>query len=379
MNRYDNIYKYIMALLLLLYIGIMIFFSIITPDKTFSQSENRPLEQKPKFSLHSLVKGKFISNFEKYIADQFPFRDFWIGVKSEGERTLGKKENNEVYLGKDNYLIQKFKKPENDSLNNRVKAINSFDLSNPHMNKYFMLVPNSIKILENKLPSYAPNTDQLAYIDKIKKGLNKNIKFIDIYNTLYSKKNEYIFYKTDHHWTSKGAYYSYEKTGEYMGFVPHNNNYFNVKKVTDSFYGSLYSKSGFRHLTPDSIEIYLPKENDVQSVYYSDTNKKFNSIYFMDNLDKKDKYTIFLNGNHPLVKINTNVKNNKKLLVIKDSYANCFIPFLMGHYSEIYMVDLRYYNEDINTLIKDNNIDNSLILYNVNTFFEDESICNISQ
>lgn len=368
-----------MALSLLLYMGIMILFNIIIPNKTFSESENRPLEQKPKFSFQSLVNGKFISNFEKYISDQFPFRDFWIGVKSESERTLGKKENNEVYLGEDNYLIQKFKKPKNDDLKSRVEAINSFALSNPHMNKYFMLVPNSIKILENKLPSYAPNADQLLYIDKIKRGLSKDIKFIDVYDTLSSKKDEYIFYKTDHHWTSKGTYYAYEKIGTYMGFTPHNNNYFNVKKVTDSFYGSLYSKSGFRHLTPDDIEIYLPQENAVQSVYYSDTNKKLNSIYSMDNLNKKDKYTIFFDGNHPLVKINTTVKNNKKLLVIKDSYANCFVPFLIGHYSEIYMVDLRYYSEDINTLIKANNINDSLILYNVNTFFEDESICNISQ
>lgn len=379
MNKYNCIYKYLMALLLILYIGAMMTFSVITPNKAFSECENRPLEQKPNFSFESLIKGKFISNFENYISDQFPYRDFWIGVKSDTERFIGKKENNEVYLGKDKYLLQKFNKPEDDNLKNRIDAINSFALANPNINKYFMLVPNSIKVLQNNLPYDAPCADQLIYINKIKKELNKNIKFIDVYDALHAKKNEYIFYKTDHHWTSKGAYYAYEKAAPYMGLTPHDISYFNIKKVTDNFYGSLYSKSGFRHLDPDSIEIYLPKKDDGQLVCYSDKNTNFNSIYFMNNIDKKDKYTIFFDGNHPLVKISTNIKNGKKLLVIKDSYANCFIPFLVGHYSEIYMVDLRYYNEDLNSLIKSNNINDSLILYNVNTFFEDESICNISQ
>ncbi|KAJ51071.1 hypothetical protein BD780_000191 [Clostridium tetanomorphum] len=379
MNKYNNIYKCIMSLLLIMYIGSIIVFNLIIPNKAFSESENRPLEQKPNFSIESVIKGRFISNYEKYISDQFPFRDFWIGVKSDTEKILGKKENNEVYLGKDGYLIQKFNKPLDENFKSKINSINAFANSNLNINTYFMLVPNSVKVLEERLPSFAPSADQLIYINKVKNALNKDIKFIDVYNTLYSKKNEYIFYKTDHHWTTKGSYYAYKKLAKEMALTPYNKDYFEVKKVTDSFYGSLYSKGGFRDITPDSIELYIPKEKHNFKVWYSDSNTTTNSLYKIDNLNKKDKYTVFLNSNHPLIKIKSDISNNKKLLLIKDSYANSFIPFLAEHYSEIYVVDLRYYDENLNTLIKANNIDDNLILYNVNTFFEDESVNNINQ
>jgi Lysophospholipase L1 and related esterases len=212
----------------------------------------------------------------------------------------------------------------------------------------------------------------------VRNSIDKSIEFVDIYDVLNSKKNEYIFYKTDHHWTTKTAFRAYEKLGADMGFIPHEENYFNIKKVTDSFYGSLYSKGGFRNINPDSIELYIPKKNEVNKVEYVDEHKFSDSIYNMEDLNKKDKYAVFFDGNHGLIKISTNVSNGKKLLVVKDSYANCLIPFLTGHYSEIYVVDPRYYSDDLKELIKINSIKNMLILYNVNTFFEEESIENIS-
>ncbi|MEY8304404.1 DHHW family protein [Anaerosalibacter bizertensis] len=187
-----------------------------------------------------------------------------------------------------------------------------------------------------------------------------------------------IYYKTDHHWTSKGAFYAYKRLGESMGFYPHGNDYFDIKEVTDSFYGSLYSKGRFRNIKGDSIELYIPKKSENCTVEYYDEKKISNSLYNMESLKEKDKYTVFLNGNHSLLKINTDISNSKKLLIIKDSYANSLVPFLTGHYNEIYMIDLRYFNEDLSKFIKENNIDDTLILYNVKTFFEDNSIEKIS-
>jgi len=379
LDKHNLVYKYAIGILLLLYIGGMVLLNITTPKKVFSESENRKLEQVPHFSLNELFHGKFTSNYEKYISDQFAFRDFWIGVKSELERTMGKKESNGVYLGKDGYLLQAFNKPDDKSFNNKIDAINTFDESTPELSKYFMLVPNSVKILSDKLPDYAPVEDEIQYINKVRSSINKNIEFVDIYDVLNSKKDEYIFYKTDHHWTTKTAFYAYEKLGAYMGFIPHEENYFNIKKVTESFYGSLYSKGGFRDIDPDSIELYISKKNEVNKVEYVDEHKFSNSIYYMENLNKKDKYAVFFGGNHGLIKISTNADSRKKLLVVKDSYANCLIPFLIGHYSEIYVVDPRYYSDDLKELIKSNSINNMLILYNVNTFFEEESIENISE
>ncbi|MFD3158105.1 DHHW family protein [Haloimpatiens sp. FM7330] len=374
LQKYNKVYKYIMAIFFLLFIGIIFISNIVTPKRIFSDSENRRLEQAPKFSLKRILKGEFTSNYEKYISDQFVLRDLWIGVKSEAEVAIGKKDNNGVYLGKDGYLLQNFKKSDVKELKDKINVINSFAASTPNLNKYFMLVPNSMKVLEDKLPPYAPVDDELTYINKVKNSMDSSVNFIDLYNTLYSKKDEYIYYKTDHHWTTKGAYYAYKKICEDIGITPHDESYFDVKKVTDSFYGTQYSKGGFKNIQPDSIELYLPKGNEKYNVEYYDENKTTNSLYDMNNLNKKDKYTVFFNGNHPFMKISTNIKNGKKLLVIKDSYANSFIPFLTGHYSEIYVVDLRYYTDNLNKLVKSNDINDMLILYNAKSFFEDENI-----
>ncbi|KNF08589.1 DHHW protein [Gottschalkia purinilytica] len=352
--------------------------NIFIPSKKFSESENRVLEQLHRFSFEQLFNGKFTSNFEKYISDQFPLRDFWIGVKSNSERVIGKKENNDVYLGKDNYLMEKFNKYNKKDLKEKINAINSFAKNNPKLNKYFMLVPNSIKVLEEKLPKYAPHEEELEYIEEVKNLLDKDVEFIDVYNELKEHKDEYIYYKTDHHWTTKGAYYAYEKLCKSMGLKYHDNEYFYTEKVTDNFYGSLYSKGGFRNLEPDSINLYIPKKYEEVRVEYLDNKEKDDSLYKLENLKKKDKYTVFFGGNQPLIKVTTNTKNKKKLLLVKDSYANSLIPFLTGNYSEIYIVDLRYYNEDISKLIKDNKIKDIFILYNVKTFSEDSAISNIS-
>ncbi len=369
MKKQDS-YKPILSILLLIYIGSMIIINKITADKVFSEAENRRLEQAPKLSTSQLMDGRFTANYEKYVSDQFPLRDFWIGVKSNGEKALGKKENNGVYLGKDGYLMEKFKKPSEKIFKSKVDDINSLVSNMLNANKYFILAPNSMKILEDKLPPYAPNADELIYIDRVKSSIDNDIKFVDIYDALYSHKDEYIYYKTDHHWTTRGAYLAYERFMEYIGEGPHKEDYFNIEKVTDDFYGSLYSKSGFRKLTPDSIELYIPKQDEGIKVEYVDERKDSNSIYNMDSLNEKDKYTVFLGGNYPLIKISTNIDNKEKLLIIKDSYANSFIPFLTGHFSEIYVVDPRYYDEDLTTLMKDKSIDNILIIYNVKTFFE---------
>lgn len=378
MNKHTNIYNLTMALALIIFLFGMPVSYILVPDREFSESENRVLGKIPTFSFEEVSSGKFTSDFEKYVSDQIPLRDLWINIKSSTERVIGKKDNNGIYLGSDGYLLQKFSKPDLGIINANVAAINSFAAANPDIKKYFMLVPNSVKVLEDKLPKYAAPENQLEYIDGIKKSINSDIDFIDVYDTLSSKKDEYIYYKTDHHWTTLGAFYAYKKLGSEMGFTANNQNFYDVKKVTDSFYGTLYSKGGFRNIAPDSIELYSPKKNEEIKLWYYDNEKADDSVYKLDNLNKKDKYTVFLDGNHSLIKINTNSSGNKKLVIIKDSYANSLVPFLTDHYSEIYMVDLRFYYDNINEFIKNNGIDDALILYNANTFFEDKSISKIS-
>lgn len=375
--KYKWLSQYTIGIILLVFIGIMIVLNILTPNRNFSELENRVLEQKPYFSWDELFEGYFTANYEKYIADQFACKDFWVGIKSDLERALGKKEFNGVYLGKDGYLLPAFKEPDEENFQNKLAAINAFGSATPTINKYFMLVPNASGILGDKLPSYVAATEEQKWLARVEKSLDQSIKFVNVNETLEAKQNEYVYYKTDHHWTTKGAFYAYQRLIKSMGGVPHTEGYYKTQRVTDSFYGSLSAKAGFRQVSPDSIEVYLPKGQESYQIEYFDEEgqgQTSNSLYQMANIQKKDKYSLFLGGNHPLVKITTKGVGQKKLLVLKDSYANCLIPFLTSHYGQIFVVDLRYYYDSLITLIKKNRIRDMLLLYNINTFFEDTSV-----
>ncbi|WP_160673261.1 DHHW family protein [Clostridium sp. C8-1-8] len=361
-----------------LYIVLIILLKVITPVKVFSDQENRELQVMPSFSLETLKSGSYTKDFENFIADQFPKRDFWISIKSEVEEAMGKKENNGVYKGKDGYLIQKFKGSTDEDTKEKLLAINNLFNNAKNTNKYFMLVPNSIEILKDKLPFSAPMEDQEKYIRKVEEQLNKDVKVIDVNETMKRKKSEYIYYKTDHHWTTDGAYYAYEKFVNALGLKVFNKNDFDIKTVTNSFFGTSYSKGGYKDVLPDSIKLYIPKDVTNYTVEDSDSKNKRSSLYQFDNLNKKDKYSIFFGGNHPLVKISTEAKTNRKIMIIKDSYANSFVPFLIPHYSEIYMVDPRYFDSSVMELIENNKINDVLFLYNAISFSEDVSITNLS-
>lgn len=379
MDRYVKTNRKLLALLLLLFIGALTALNLVAPDRTFSESENRMLEQLPHFSLKTLVSGTFTSDFEKYVCDQFIFRDVWIGAKTDMDRIMGKKESNGIYLGQDGYLIQNFIPPAEEDLEEKVDAIHAFDHATPGLRKYVMLVPTAAALHKDKLPKYAMVGDEEAYLRKVRRLLDPDIRFVDVFPALYAKREQPIFYKTDHHWTTQGAYLAYLELCKQMGLIPRNEEEFKTRQVTDEFYGSLYSKSGFRHLQPDSIELYLPKEQEKYTVTYVDEGQTTDSLYAMEQLQGKDKYAVFLNGNHALIQIKTAHPNGKKLLVVKDSYANSFIPFLLNHFSEIDVVDLRYYEEDLALFVNGYDIHDMLLLYNANTFFEDSFIKNLAE
>ncbi|SFL94780.1 DHHW family protein [Salibacterium qingdaonense] len=383
MTGYNKWVRSVIGLLLLLFIGTMVVINFLTPDKTFSEAENRVLDSRPSFSLQSLLSGEFMKDYEQYVTDQFAFRNEWIGIKTDADRALGKKDSNGVYLGADGYLIQSFTSPQEADMEERIRAIHSFHQDTPDLRKYILLAPTAASVLQSKLPAYAPVGNQRAVLNQFRQKLERlgpDIRFIDVYPALYAKREEYIYYKTDHHWTTKGAYYAYQALGQEMGLTPKEEEYFNITKGADAFYGSLYSKSGFKHLNPDSISLYLPKSKEqVQVEYLGGEYKSTDSLYAMDHLHQKDKYDVFLNGNHSLVKITTGHEQERKLLVVKDSYANSFIPFLALHFSEIYVVDLRYYTDSLDTLIRENQIQDMLLLYNATTFFDDPFIKDLSE
>ena len=370
--KFNKIYYISISLAFLLILLCFVIANIINNDKEFSEIENRNLQEKPK-----ILSENYVEKLNSYMADQFFIREKLISFKSRIDLVLGKNKINNVYIGSDNQLFEEFKITSNDDLFNKVDVINEFKKANEDLLVNFMLVPTATSILDDKLPLYAPVDDEIEYINNVKSYLLDDIKFIPIYDKLKANKNEYIYYKTDHHWTTDGAYLGYEAFCESTGIEATNKEDFEKIIGSNDFYGSLSSKVGLFGLYKDKLNIYIPKNSNML-VNYVMEQKKDTSLFNSDKLKHKDKYQVFLNGNHPLIEIETDKNLDKKILVIKDSFANNFVPFLTENYGNIFLIDLRYYTESINEFIKNNDINEVLFLYNVNTFNEDDSIFNLS-
>ena len=351
--------------------------NLIIPDKTFSAEENRILQQSPKFSISHYIDGRYENKVEKYHNDQFLFRNTFIHVKSAADTAMGKVEANGVYLGKDGYLLEDISTPSGDWMSSTTESIIKFKQKYPSIKMNFMLVPNAANILSDKLPDSVVLADQNKYIDKFNSRIkNDGIKIIDVRKTFKNKKDKVqLYYRTDHHWTSDGAYIAFKKAAKILD-LDISNESFTPYVVKRDFRGTLSSKSGFRNGLDDYITIYLPSRDDYlpSIIHYSDTKKKTTEFFEMDNLDTKDAYTVFGGSNHPLYTIQTPTVSQEKLLIVKDSYANSFIPFISQYYRKVVVVDPRYFFDEINTIIKSEEITQVLFLYNANTFFKDNSL-----
>lgn len=370
-------YKKYINLLGLLFIGIIAFFSLaslILPDTKLSENENRILTQWPRFSVDSIIDGRYMKKMQKYTADQLVGRNFWIRTKTSTDRLIGKNSSNGVYFGKNATLIENFDPLPADTVAQTQTALNQFAEKHSDLNHYFMLVPNAISVTADKLPAYASVLNQSDYINSFTAGLQEHFSVLDPSPILAEHQDQLLYYKTDHHWTTLGAWLSFQGVADSMGIKADPDAYI-VYPVTHSFSGALASKSGYLTSSSDTIEVYIPKSDDDYSVVsYVEEQKKAASLYDSEQLKEKDKYAVFLAGNHPIIKIKNPVLNEKNLLIIKDSYANAFIPFLTPFYSEITVVDPRYYYDSIDDLIADAQITDVLYLFNANSFFRDTSL-----
>ena len=355
----------------------VMFFNIFLPDKNFSAEENRLLQTMPKPSISSIFSGRFETKAESYAADQFMLRNMFIKIKSSFDTSLGSTESNNVFMCKDNYLMENISKADAKKMENNYNSLAKLKQLYPNINMDFMLVPNAANIMSDKLPLFAVTEDQNKQMDDFFKKIQSiGINPVDVRATFKKNKEKIeLYYHTDHHWTTDGAYLAYQD------FAKKNKLNSDIKydalAVKNDFRGTLASKSGFTNGLNDMIKIYLPKEGQNYKnsvIFYSDTKEKTTEFYKLNNLKKKDTYTVFGGSNHPIYSIKTPVSSQRKLLLIKDSYANSFIPFLSQDYREIIVIDPRYFFDDISEIIKANGITDILFLYNANTFFNDNSL-----
>lgn len=368
-----KLYK-IYIILMFIILAIPGAFIFILPQQDYSANENRYLDKFPKAKTDEVLSGKFQENINSAFNDQFFIRDQMMGLSTYFKKLLGFKDIGGVYIADDNYYITKVMDSDisQDKFVQNLRYTSYF-AKNQDACVYTMLVPSSGMILKDKLPPFAPfyNIDSIYNTASTLLGESN---FIDIRTALKEQQNN-VFFKTDHHWTLKGAYAAYREYCKSVTPNLHCNSYksFNPVKMNNNFYGTLYSKALDFDAKPDELYAIQTKETANAKVI-NDNNKQYTGIYNKESLNKKDKYAYFFGGNYGITDIKTNSSTGLKLLVIKDSFANSFIPFLLEDYSQITMIDPRYYNESILETASKEKYDHILILYEISNFAQDNNL-----
>ena len=357
--------------------GVMLV-NIIIPDREMSEEENRMLASKPKLTFSTLVNGDFMEQYEEYLSDQFAGRDLWHRMKVALDRFGGSRMENGIYIGKDGQLLQDIQVPDQEHLSENLDAIKEFTETYQDIPVTMILVPDAACILNDRLPWLASVEDQNQMISMVEQSLGDSVTWVDTASALNKHKREKIYYLTDHHWTSLGAFYTFQEAATALGIEEDVSDKFLSYTVSDSFNGVLASESGAGLGTEENIDIYVPREGDNDVIVnYVNESKRTTSLYDSSKLETKDQYGVFLGGNTSLIDIRTVSTSQKRLLVVKDSFANSFIPFLAPYYREIVVVDPRYYSGTIEDIMSSYRITDALFLYSGNSFFTDNSISGV--
>ena len=382
--------KKVRIIIIIVFIGFFVLISgasLIIKDREFSPNENRYLAETPELSWDNILSGKFQDGLEDYLRDQVCFRDGWITVKTGIQKACGDTDIGGAYVGKDGYDFEKITPEDVDEkqVDRNIKAVEDYFMTaSETIDKQklsFLLVPTSGLVMQEKLPKNARLFDQAKYIDQVQKAM-KDYNFVDVRDTLMDHNEEYIYYKTDHHWTSAGACLAYDVWSERTGGEAETEDGLVKNVVSDKFRGSLYSKILDADSAYDEIWTYGLQKDDAfgskDCTVTIDEKQQLDSIYDDEKLQEKDKYAYFLGGNYGQVHIQNqkaaSKAKGKNILIIKDSFANSFVPFATQDYENIYMVDLRYYNGDMKSYLQEHNITDVLVLYNISNFISDRNL-----
>ncbi|KAF5031601.1 DHHW protein [anaerobic digester metagenome] len=364
--------RYPVVVLLFGMIGLFFVMNLLTPARAFSEMENRYLNQLPEFSLAAIADSSskgYAQKFEQYANDQFALRDGWISLKSRCEALLGKTENNGIVYGGDDYLFEKFRSFDTQRLEKNLGCLEKFSALNPDVNKYIMIVPGSYNILSHLVPKGLGNLDQLPLIEGVNSRLaQSSYTGVDVAANLLTHAKEDIYYRTDHHWTTQGAWYGYERFMHTVGMaamVPEQP----LAHSAEGFWGTYYSKAKKFNAVADTITWYdLP----VSSVQID--GAAADSMYDMAALAARDKYAMFLHANNGVTVIKNDSAHGGAIMVIKDSYANCLVPFLTQNYSKVVVVDLRSLPKGVNELVKTEQVQDVLVLYSFSNLSSDANL-----
>ncbi|WP_296612024.1 DHHW family protein [Ruminococcus sp.] len=357
----------ITAVLTLSFIAFMSYETFFQEKERFSFYENRVLTDLPVFSEEGLINGKDIKQLGDYVTDHFAGRSRWISAKTLMQTELSEKVVNGVYVSSERLLDAETSQRTPVSLNADIfcRYAEQYDGT-----VYFTAIPSSAGVYGDLYQGHTDTRSESQQISSFYEFLNNDIKKIDAYNILKMQNDNYIFYRNDTKWTTYGAYCVYKAVIQKLGFQPTSYDKYNIEHITDRFRGNLYQRTLSEKPKADTIDIFkYPNGAIVYSCITKGNDGRTNvaDIYDRSRLESSDMYSVFLGEPAPLIKITTSVKSkiDKKLLVIKDSYANCFIPFLIQHYSEIVVISPEDMQGTLSDYIDINEYSQTLFLFGV--------------
>lgn len=349
------------------------------PKQTFSENENRVLEPAPVPTLDAILSGSFMKSAENYVGDHFPLRNTFVSLNTAEQLLLGKRDlaanysttpaEGGVYFGKEDHIYEVLLPDKTGIFRDNASALADF-AEKSGVPLTILPVPSGSQEQPENLPYSAPNHDQRQEYNELKQAVGQKATVVGLFDKLNLKTGGDFYFKTDHHWNAYGAYVGYAALSEAMGFPCVEQSAFDYRTVPQPFYGTLYSKAVTTWQKPDTLVIPYPKGKS--SVIQVTGKKTHQGIYWDEYLNKKDKYSVYLGGNPSVTVVKNPDAKGGKLLLLKDSFANSMIPYLSQNFSEIHMIDLRYYNLDIYAYIKQNGIERAAAVYSI------KQLCDVS-
>lgn len=337
--------------------------SLALPDRSFSEIENRNLRPVPKLTARRFISGRYMTEAEEYVSDQLVLRDGWVALKALGERLTGKQENNGIYFASGDTLIRRIEEPDQVIVSENVDTLNAFT-SSMDVPVLFGLIPSAASVWQDRLPIGAPTADEQVWIEEITGRMS--VPAIDLSAALQRHREEAIYYRTDHHWTSLGAFYGANAILETAELEPLRLSDYEKKTVSENFQGTNESSAGAWWTEPDTIEVYVKQDGKEVTSNFTGREEP-GRLYVEERLATKNQYAYFLGGNQPLCVIRSQAEG-PKLLVLRDSYTDCLAPFLSERFREVHLFDLRYNRLSPADYIREQGIEMVLILYSFETF-----------
>ena len=343
---------------------------LLLPDRYYSEREKRTLTQRPQFTAADFISGEFSDELEKYLTDQVPLRDGWVTLKTYLELAVGKRESGGVYICKDQYLMDQFTSYSDKQLAANAAALADLQekLAAEGISMKTILAPMAAQVLTDKLPAYAPVADYAAILQVL---TDAGVDTTDVFSSLSAHSSENIYYRTDHHWTSLGAYYAY---CAWRGIEP-NAEEWTQEVLCDHFYGTTWNKVPLPSVPAEEITAWY--QHPTRHVSYNGGQYETESIYERKYLDGSDQYAVFLNSNQAQTVIAGSGRSGK-LLLIKDSYGNTFSQFPVEDYAEVHVIDLRFFKGDVAAYARENGITDALVLYGAQNFVKDTNLKGIT-